>query len=108
MTNQGAETTAKALVSIFMRLSYLPKIIPSNLATAFTSNLLAELAQLLQIRLKHATLKHAQTIGLLDRGHAALKRVLKLNENEWSSDWNKYVDIGCIVHNTSYHSAIQC
>ena len=108
MTNQGAETTAKALVSIFMRHSYLPKVILSDLGTAFTSNLLAELAQLLQVRLKHATLKHAQTIGLLERSHAALKRVLKVNENEWSSDWNKYVDIGCFVHNTSYHSAIQC
>ena len=108
MTNQGAETTAKNLVSIFMRHSYLPKVILSDLGTAFTSNLLAELAQLLQVRLKHATLKHAQTIGLLERSHAALKRVLKVNENEWSSDWNKYVDIGCFVHNTSYHSAIQC
>ena len=108
MTNQGAETTAKASVSIFMRHSYLPRVILSDLGTAFTSNLLAELAQLLRVRLKQATIKHAQTIGLIQRSSAVLKRVVKVNENELSFDRNKYVDIGCFVHNTSYLSAIQC
>ena len=109
LTNASAHSVAQALTSIFMRHSYIPKLILTDLGTVFTSDLFKELTQLLQVELRHASLKHAQTIGLLERSHSALKRVLKIHDNGESSgshNWFKYVDTAVFVHNTSYHTAI--
>ena len=62
----------------------------------------------LGITLKHATTKHAQTIGMLERTHDALKRTLKIETGERRSMWHKYVHIAVLNHNTSYHSSIGC
>ena len=67
-----------------------------------------ELAQLLEVKLKHATLKHAQSVGVVERAHGALKRILKLNTNEQWSNWHKYVPLATYIHNTSYYSSIGC
>ena len=31
------------------------------------------------IKIKHATVKHAQTIGMVERSHQRLKQILKIN-----------------------------
>ena len=108
LSTASAQAVAQALVNIFLRHSYIPRLILTDLGTVFTSNLFKELTQLLQVKLKHASLKHAQTIGLLERSHAALKRTLRINENGTSPNWVKYVDIAVFVHNTSYHTSIGC
>ena len=63
---------------------------------------------MLEIQLDHARLKHPQTVGVVERSHSALKRILKLNTNEQWNDWFKYVQLATFIHNTSYHSAIGC
>ena len=77
-----ANLVVKALNSTFLRHSYIPSTKICDLGTPFTSELMRELANLLQIQLKHCTLKHAQTIGLLERIHAFLKQILRINENQ--------------------------
>ena len=67
-----------------------------------------ELTQLLEVELKHASLKHPQTIGNVERCHAPLKRILKLNTDSQWNDWHKYVPLAVFIHNTSYHSTIGC
>ena len=108
LTNVRADTIARGLTSIFFRHSYLPKTILSDLGTSFVSELLHELTKLLEIQLEHASLKHPQTVGVVERSHSALKRILKLNTNEQWDDWFKYVQLATFIHNTSYHSAIGC
>ena len=76
--------------------------------TQFTSKMLKELSTLLEFRLEHATLKPAQTIGVVERSHGPLKRYLKIYENEIQHDWHKYIDLAVFQHNTSYHSTIGC
>ena len=66
------------------------------------------LALLLEVKLKHNTLKHAQSLGVVERAHGALKRILKLNSSDQWSDWHRYVDLACFIHNTSYYSTIGC
>ena len=69
---------------------------------------MSELAILLEVKLKHASLKHPQTIGAVERSHGPLKQILKLNtEKEWK-DWHKYVPLATFIHNTSYHSTTNC
>ena len=82
LTNVRADTIARELTSIFFRHSYLPKAILSDLGTSFVSELLHELTKLLEVQLEHASLKHPQTVGVVERSHSELKRILKLNTNE--------------------------
>ena len=66
------------------------------------------MASVLSITLKHATTKHAQTIGLLERSHASIKQSLKIETGERRSLWHKYISIAVLNYNTSYHSSIGC
>ena len=70
--------------------------------------MIKEVAGVLGITLKHATTKHAQTIGLLERSHASIKQTLKIETGEWRSLWHKYVSIAVLNYNTSYHTSIGC
>ena len=108
LTSTHAATVAKALVSIFFQHSYIPTKILSDLCTSFVAELIHELSKLLEIQLEHASLKHPQTIGVVERSHAALKRILKLNTDEKWTTWYRYVDLATFIHNTSYHSSIGC
>ena len=67
---------------------------------------MTELTKLLEVKLKHATLKHPQTMGVVERSHAALKRILKLNTNEQWNDWHEYVPLATFILNTSQHFSI--
>ena len=108
LTNGYADTVARELVKVFFQHSYIPQTILSDLGTNFTSELMSELASLLEVKLKHASLKHPQTIGAVERSHGPLKRILKLNTEEQWKDWHKYVPLATFIHNTSYHSATNC
>ena len=71
--NQDAKTIAKVLINIMTKHAYLPTTLISDKGTAFTSHVIKEVAGVLGVTLKHATTKHAQTIGLLERSHASIK-----------------------------------
>ena len=90
LTNVRADTIASELTSIFLRHSYLPKTILSDLGTSFVSEFLHELTKLLEIQLEHAKLKHPQTVGVVERSHSAHKRILKLKTNEQWNDLSTY------------------
>ena len=80
----------------------------SDKGTAFTSHVIKEVAGVLRITLKHATTKHAQTIGLLERSHASIKQSLKIETGERKSSLHKYISIAVLNYNTSYHSSFGC
>ena len=106
--NQDAKTVAKVLINIMTKHAYLPTTLISDKGTAFTSTVIKEVAGVLGITLKHATTKHAQTIGLLERSHASIKQALKIETGERRSLWHKYVSIAVLNYNTSYHASIGC
>ena len=66
-TNVRADTIARELTSIFFRHSFLPKTILSDLGASFVSDFLHELTKLLEIQLEHTSLKHPQTVGVVER-----------------------------------------
>ena len=65
-SNQDAKTIAKVLFNIMTKPAYLPTTLISDKGTAFMPHVIKEVAGILGITLKHATTKHAQTIGLLE------------------------------------------
>ena len=106
--NQDAKTIAKVLITIMTKQAYLPTTLISDKGTAFTSHVIKEVAGVLGVTLKHATTKHAQTIGLLERSHASIKKALKIETGERRSLWHKYINIAVLNYNTSYHTSIGC
>ena len=107
-SNQDATTTAKVIINIMTKHAYLPTTLISDKGTAFTSHVIKEVAGVLGITLKHATTKHAQTIGLLERFHASIKQSLKIETGERRSLWHKYISLAVLNCNTSYHSSFGC
>ena len=86
--------------------AYLPTTLISVKFTAFLSHVIKEVAGVLGITLKHATTKHAQSIGLLGRSHASIKQAMKIDTGERRSLSHKYVNIAVLNYNTSYHTNI--
>ena len=107
-SNQDAKTIAKVLINIRTKQADLPTTLISDKGTAFMSHIIKEVAGVLGITLKHATTKHAQTIGLLARSHASIKQTFKIETGERRSLWHKYINIAVLNYNTSYHTSIGC
>ena len=107
-SNQDAKTIAKVLINIMTKHTYLPTTLISDKGTAFMSHVIKEVAGVLGITLKHATTKHAQTIGILERSHMSIKQALKIETGERRTFWHKYVSIAVLHYNTSYHKSIGC
>ena len=105
-SNQDVKTIAKVLIKIMTKHAYLPTTLISDKGTAFMSHIIKDVAGVLGITLKHATTKHAQTNGLLERSHASIKQALKIETGERRSLWHKYINIAVLNYNTSYHTGI--
>ena len=73
-SSQNAKTIAKVIINIMTKLAYWPTSIISDKGSVFMSQVIKEVAEVVGITLQHATTKHAQTIGMLERIHASLKK----------------------------------
>ena len=107
-SKQDVKTIARVIFNIMTKHAYLPTTIISYKGSVFMSQVIKELAEVLGITPKHATTKHAQTIGKLELTHASLKTTLKIETGERRSIWLKYVNIAVLNYNTSYHTSIGC
>ena len=107
-SNQDAKTIPKVLNNIMTKHAYLPTTLISDKGTAFMSHVIKEVARVLGITLKHATTKHAQTIGLLERSHALIKQALKIETGERRSLWHKYINFAVLNYNFYYHTSTGC
>ena len=83
VSNPTALNTAKVIIEIMTRHAYLPTLIITDKGSVFVSQVIHEVAEILGINLKHATTKHAQTIGVLERAHATIKTSLKMASGEY-------------------------
>ena len=90
------------------RHAYFPTLIIRDKGSVLISQAIHEVAETLGINLKHATTKHAQTIGVLERAHATIKTSLKMASGEYRKQWHKYLLIAILNYNTTYQSSIDC
>ena len=107
-SNQDDKSIPKVIINIMTKHAYLPTTVNSVKSTDFMSHVIEEVAGVLGITLKHATTKHAQSIGLLERSHTSIKQALKIQTGEMRSLWHKNVSIAVFNYNTSYHASIGC
>ena len=71
-----AKTIGRCIVDVMTRHAYLPTLILLDKGSQFRSEVVAEITQILKIQISHASTKHAQTIGILERTHASIKTAL--------------------------------
>ena len=88
VNDASATNTAKVIIDIMTKHTYLPTTLITDKGTAFTSRLVAEVSQTLGIRIKCATTKHPETIGKLERTHASLKTNLKMASGDYRRQWH--------------------
>ena len=102
VTDASATNTAKVIIDIMTKHTYLPSTLITAKGTAFTSKLVAEIAQILGIQMNCATIKHPQTIGKLERTHASLKTNLKMASGDYRRQWHKYLPLAVLNYKTTY------
>ena len=107
-SNPMVVNTAKVIIDIMTRHAYLTKLIKTDKGSVFISQVIHEVAKILGIKLKHATTKHAETIGVLERAPATIKTSLKMASGEYRKQWHKYFLNATLNYNTTYHSSIDC
>ena len=108
VTDASATNSAKVIIDIMTKHTYLPTTLITDKGTAFTSKLVAETVQILGIQVKCATTKHPQTIGKLERTHASLKTNLKMASGDYRRQWHKYLPLVVLNYNTTYHATLGC
>ena len=108
VTRITAPAVAKVIMDILCKHTYLPTTIITDMGTQFNSQVTKEVAAVLNIELKHATTKHAQTIGLLERTHASVKTHLKASTGDFRNNWHKFLPLAVLNHNTTYHATLGC
>ena len=96
-SNQDAKAIAKGIFNIMTQhAARLPTTLILDKESAFLSQVIEEKAGVLGIILKHATSKHAQTIGKFERSPAPIEQALKIATGERSSLWHKYVSLALL------------
>ena len=88
--------------------AYVSTTLVSDKSSAFAAQVIKVVADVVGNFLKHATTKHAQTIGLLERSHASIKQAFKIETGERRSVWHRYVSIAVPNYNTSYPTSFGC
>ena len=91
VSNPRAVNRAKVIIDIMIRHAYLPTLIITDKGSVFVSQVIHDVAEILGMKLKHATTKHTQTIGVLERAHATVKTSLKMASGEYRKQWHKYL-----------------
>ena len=86
----------------------MPKHILTDKGTELTAELLTGNAETADIHISHATVKHAQTIGMVERKHVKLKNIHKISVNADRPQWDRHVDVAIMAHNTTYHDSLKC
>ena len=83
VSNPTAVNTAKVIINIITNHAYLPTVMMTGKGSVFVSIITHKKAIFQGITHSHATAKHAQTIGVLERTHATIKTSLKMYSREF-------------------------
>ena len=108
VTRITATSVAPVIMDILCKHTYLPTTIITDLGSQFSAQVTHEITTVLGVELKHATMKHAQIFGLLERTHASVKTQLKAATEEFRHIWHKFLPLAVLNHNTTYHASLAC
>ena len=87
VSSATAVNTANVIIDIMTRHAYLPTLIITDDGSVLVSQVIDEKAEILGKKLKHDTLKYAQTIAILERAHATIKTSLKMATRDFEEEF---------------------
>ena len=102
------KSVVDALLDNFTNHAYVPKHIITDKGSVFTSQVITEPMNKAGIKVSHATIKHAQTIGMVERSHQRLKQILEINISVDRPQWDRYINLAVMARNTTYHQTLKC
>ena len=88
LRNIDAESVAEELVKLFARVG-IPREILTDQGTNFTSQLLAKVYRLLNVKGLRSSPCHPRTDGVVERFNQTLKEMLRKTASEEGKDWDK-------------------
>ena len=106
--NVTGKPIGRCIVDVMTGHAYLPTLILSDKGSQCRSEVGAEITRILEIQINHASTKHAQRIGILERTHASIKTAIMMSTGKRRSMWQKYVQMAVINYNTTYHETLGC
>ena len=86
VSNPTAVNTAKVFIDIMTKHAYLPYVTITDKGPVFVSDLIHEIADVQGIALRHATTKHAQTVGVSERTHATIRHHSKCIQESFANN----------------------
>ena len=90
-----AKTVGRCIIDVMTRHCYLPTVIQSDKGLHFRSEVINQIPKTLDIRISHASTKHAQTIAILERTQATPKTSQNINRRT-------KIDVAQIRPNSSF------
>ena len=106
--NQNDKIIGRVINNNMTEHSNLLTTIIYHKGSAFLSQVIKKIANVIGITLEHALTKHAQRIGMLEITHASLKKWLNFKTDERRSMWYKFVNIAVLNYNAFYHTNNGC
>lgn len=95
---------ARAFAEQFVLRYGIPKGIATDRGSEFTSKLMSELCNILNVKQSFSTAYHHQSIGALENTHKALGAYLRIQTDNHSSSWSSWLPYWCFSYNTTVHS----
>ena len=104
----NAQSVVNGLMSIFTKHAYVPNTKLTDKGTTFTAKIVKRTLDQAGISLKHATIIHAQILGMIERTDLKLMTFLKNNISANQAQWDLYMSNAIIAHNTTSHVSLKC
>lgn len=98
-----APYVADAIITRFISLFGCPKIILTDLGKNFVSEVLRQIAKRFRIK-KVYTTAYRPSSNPIERIHANMHEFLRQYSSDYD-DWNSYIEICALNHNTSHHES---
>ena len=101
LKNREAKTIAKVFINEIVARHSAPKILLSDQAKEFMSNLVKEVSDYLTVNKINTTAYHAQCNGLTERFNATLCQILSTYVNDNQTNWDEFISIALFAYRSS-------
>ncbi len=101
LKNREAKTIAKVFINEIVARHSAPKILLSDQAKEFMSNLIKEISDYLTVNKINTTAYHAQCNGLTERFNATLCQILTNYVNENQTNWDGFIAVSLFAYRSS-------
>ena len=102
--DQETTTVAQAIIDEWICIWGTPRILHSDKARNFESELFSEIMRLMGIKKTRTSSLHPQGNGMIERFNRTLIKMLVVHINNQPKTWDEYTKYACMAYNSTIHS----